>query len=420
MDSQPTAVRHRDRWSHSRRLFTLAVVSLVAVLAVSGAYVASGLIDSGDQGRANTTVSHRAASELIVVSDTLRSDGYTGPVGGVVRTLSVDGTTPQFALDATVDVHAQAIASRVHQRIYLASESVSAIDVVTGAEIWRTSAPHRIRYMSGLGPPAIVESTDGRWLYVYNSNMTSKTPTAEATPYWVDIIDATTGKWVAKTDDILGCGPARLLPTPERQDLLVLCYSSNKMLSYAITGQDQNVVATTELDIPGTSPYLGLPGRIVDGALSPDGGKLYVVVDTLSVATVNTVSGSIENVVALSPGNADPIAAVRAIGLSPDGSQLFVTVQLERQGVTDSGQMRSYATTSWSETGRVAIQHMPMIIPLVFDSAGEHVYVVTYQYIDGSADPIQSNVVEIDVTNGTATTVYSGVRERILQAVPLS
>lgn len=421
-------LRNRDQrvWGDTARTLVLVGVLIMAGAIATVQQPSAGSMQRTEgSGMLAADFSTTRQVHLAVASDLLLGSGLTGPKSAKVEVLASEEQI-QYRFEDITTVHPQLARTSDHSRIFVLTGGVSALDASTGDTLWYAETPYRIGYINGIGPAALAVSPDARWVYVYNMDMSGASSEANVA-YWIDVYAADNGAHIGRTDVIPGCGVARLLVNDSFAGLTLVCMDNQSVHQFAISDSDHqvNMPALPPARITSTAPMRGLPGRIIDAFLSENGTRVIVVTDTLRIVEVDLVARETTGTLELLTRDEQSMLMARAIGVSADASTFFVTLQkiddatqLQHSSPDGHGEIRAYTVSDWTEISRMSLRNRPMNIPFVIDESGSTAYLIDYEYIEGSADPIETRVLAVNPSESTVDVVVSRPGERILQAVP--
>lgn len=347
------------------------------------------------------------ATEVAQVEDRIRRDSLyiarqSGPNAGV------DPSTGEIAIvdPATKNTIAiwngfdEVVVSRDGRRAYVANpQQVAAIDTATGAELWRTEVVSQVVLLRA-GPSRLTLSPDERTLYVTSTSGIVDEDTM-TTPFWLQIVDTTTGTLQPDSIELPDCASVQANPqivTPPTADQIYLSCSGHLLntvtreLMPLFTDYD-----TTQQD--GRWPPFGATGA----AFSPDGQTLYLG-DTVALYRVDLQRPN-EFVRVEWPwksgwGSDIYVQQEATLALSGDGSRIVIA----RTFGTDSGfpsstEFRVFDAQSLQEIGNFTLDRAVSAYTLTLNHDGTRLYAIMAQQQQPN-----NTLVEINVSSGQVIT----------------
>ena len=354
---------------------------------------------------ASLPAGNAAAARLYILSSLVGADGVS-IVGSRISILDPVTHQETFSLQTGVDV--EAVPSRDGTRLYVAAIDVTAsdpigkdyltaIDVRTKGELWRTPLKNRAKYIFGDGPASVRLSPDGRWLYVFSYPWLELSQYGMDTnvPYWIEIIDTASGRPLPETIALpKGCNAGSMFPAPRGEQMAVVCTgTSNVSFVNLRTRQVER-----QLAVPDAPAYYGQPGRIMAAEASPDSGRVYVMTDNYRLAVVDIAQQALVAWVDL---GRQPYQAVRTMAMTPDGSRLFVGFRPNdsEPAITE---VRVVDTTTLREVGRLSTGKGFTSPALAVGPDGQSVYSSTSSDT-GGPEAWRDTLVQLNATSRAAT-----------------
>ncbi|NIT59521.1 MAG: hypothetical protein GWN00_25875 [Aliifodinibius sp.] len=394
------------------------IVTLIVGLALIGAVViqivTSGQTVLADLGKVSGlepagSSTQVKSNRLYIVSEIPRSDGFVGIVGGRVTVLDLETRREIYSINTGVDVHTSL--SLDGTRLYIAAVEIDAncsqgedhlfaVDAQNGNEIWRISIKDRVKYSTG-GLSTLALSPEGRWLYLYSYPWCNLHYNSDGqVPYWLQIVDTTTGQVLPETIPLPGCGGATFTFTPTVGDLYVTCFESNDVRFINL----QTRQVEQQLSVPNAPDVLGFPGGIAGSVLSSDGHQSYIVTDNFKVVVVDIAQRTITSQVDLAPqiGGDQPTVSYGLVALSDDGTKLIIGENLQEIPGTDTAtELYIFDTNSWQKTGRLRVEKPLGQETLILGPNQRSVYGISSSFSDKPL-PFADTILNVSLTDEQA------------------
>lgn len=353
VDLAPAARRRGRRLPGLRLAYAGLALALLALLFVErGRLVA--LVQTA-RSTIGTWEGAAAPTPTLYVSSFLLGAGV-GDIRGY-RTTALDPATQRekWRVDGGYD----AILAPDGSRLYVVvGTAVVSVDTGDGRERWRIPAQNIANYMPG-GPSALAASPDGRWLYI-----ASYRDEAQTRRVWLQIVDTSSAKLLARTIALPECLSPRLLTPPRGAFVHIICPGDFR----ALDTRSQQIAP-----IPTT-----LAGGWEVGAASPDGGRLYIVDEQQSRLQIfDTQTRELARQEVADPGYARGSGFSAAV--SADGARLVVAHTIsEIAGTDNAGVLQVFDTRTWAEVGRLRVEQPITAVSL--DTPGRTVFAVIPRY----------------------------------------
>ena len=251
---------------------------------------------------------------------------------------AIDSQSQQTAY--TLENVSTATLSADGTRLYVASDSqsISAHDAASGAELWSTPTRNVVTYRGG-GPPVLLLAPDGRTLYVHSAQIDAAF--TEGT-FWLQMVDPATGILSTQTIPL----PSTTTPLPAHGGWGGrLFVAADGATLYHV--RDRTVRFVNLRTGAEEAAIIHQAGIFKDAALSPDGGTLYVVDDDCTIHLIDTASRTTRQRV---PTKIDPTThPTTMLTLSADGTYLVIGAIHQDQTGTDSmTRLAGFDTRSWN------------------------------------------------------------------------
>jgi hypothetical protein len=393
----------RLRWQPIYRMVLISVV-LVVLLAVSlfppyirnylTAIVGSDTYLVASPTTPIATPTPASAGTLYIASYVTDANAQT-IVGARVTAIDLANWQERFHVDGGDEV----TLSPDPTRLYVAgtipgstnSDGLRAIDVSTGREVWRIPIKYRAAYP---GQSNLVVSPDGYWLYLRSYDPTRARGDAVTVPFWLQIIDTTTGRIVPTTiplPNIGECGAPTLASPPVGHAIYISCYNDRIV---AINTQTQQIEPLLLDEVNGA-------------ILAPNGHEMYAVNATLGVFVLDSIQRRVLQKTTMRPN--PPFSSSHGlVALSGDGKRLVAGQTIEGIPGTDTAcEIRVLDRRSGEEVGR--FRYEKPLHSFVVDQTGKTLYAVIGQVWE------DKTIVEFDLPSGKVRAERSRPKENITQ-----
>lgn len=405
----------------TRRWFIVALVflGLLFIGAIGSWAVGSGhLLIPGLGIASGQNLLTRGLDRLYILSEIPNPDGSGSSVAGRVTVLDMVTRQEVISIEAGVDV--DAVPSADGTRVYIAGvddavngtgvDHLFAVDARSGSEIWRVSLRDRMKYNGG-GPSTLAVSSDGGQLYIYSYPWLEldKYPAGQV-PYWIEIVDASTGQALPDTIPLPDCGAAGLTVSSVEGTLYIVCYDSNdvRFINTKTFQVEQRVETSSSSDLPGK------PGGIATSVESPDGRRLYVITNDWRVAVVDLEGHAVVQMADL--GGVDKGRVVNGlVALSSDGRTLLIAESIETAvGKVIANQLHLFDTQSWREVHQIRVDEPLAPTTLAFDPDGRSVYGITTSH-GNTPFPGTDTILKVNLTDDSTNALLVREGEGIMR-----
>jgi hypothetical protein len=293
----------------------------------------------------------------------------------------------------------EAVLSPDGTRLYVAgmisgtvtTDTIRAIDAQTGREIWRSTIQHRAGYP---GQSNLIVSPDGHWLYLRSYDTTGGGGDAMTVPFWLQIIDTTTGRILPTTialPNIGECGAPTLASPPVGHVIYISCYNDRIL---AINTQTQHIEPLLLDEVNGA-------------ILAANEHEMYAVNATLGVFALDSRQRRVLRKTTMRPK--PPFSSSHGlVALSGDGKRLVAGQTIEGIPGTDTAcEIRVLDRRSGEEIGR--FHYEKPLHSFAVDQTGETLYAVIGQVWE------DASIVEFELPSGKVRAEHSRPKEDITQ-----
>lgn len=285
------------------------------------------------------------------------------------------------------------------------ADAIRAVDARNGRELWRLPIAHRAGYP---GQQNLLVSPDGRWLYVRSYDQRQGTGDAATVPFWLQIVDTTTGRLQEQRIDLPNidmCGAPRMVTPPAGTVAYLACYWGNLLAVNTVTQQIEPL----------------LPPGLAGAVLIPDRERVWIV-----LARTWSVSNGVPDPPILHELDQRDVRLVRTLTLRPEPplslspnpplwvgvhTRLVAAQMLQEQPGTDTATaLAVFDGASGAQEGRFRYERP--LTSLAISRSGQLLYGAVAQF-----PQIDTEIVALTLPSGERHTSFLRPGEQVNQLV---
>jgi len=282
------------------------------------------------------------------------------------------------------------------KRLYVASilntgDTLAVIDTTNGAIVQSVPVHHRAQYKAMPDTPMIAISADGLWVYILKMRNISRLHDE----FSLASFDVARGVFLPDEAVLPGCVSGLIFPSPNSQQIQVLCRGSNDV-HFLLQTQNGLQALPPPFPLRSINEVEVIPAT---GALSPEGNILAIgshAGGVLEVLEIDVGAGPLGRVLAQLPDNWVP---ARGVAQSPDLEKLYVAVgQVSKRSTGKAGSVLILDARTGQEFKRWRTNHS--FWSLAISPDGQLLYQV---------DPESQTIFEFDTTTYQEVRTINGI-----------